>query len=179
MKPPLKTWALAHNISHSALNGLLKLLKPLHEDLPLDARTLLGTASTSSNIDKFEEGGEFCYFGVKFCLNSFLENYGTDVINKIDSCLYLNFNIDGIPLYRSSPISFWLILCTINNVDMMPLVIGIYCGTRKPNINSYLQKFTEEMREFTSIMYKGIEYSIKVRAIIADAPAKSFIKQIK
>ena len=59
----MKEWAVKHNVTHSALNGLLVLLKPLHGNLPSDARTLLGTAS-KARIEKFQEG-EFCYFGVE------------------------------------------------------------------------------------------------------------------
>lgn len=36
----LSKWALKHNITHIALNDLLKNLNQFHPDLPLDARTL-------------------------------------------------------------------------------------------------------------------------------------------
>jgi len=39
-------WSLQHNISHTALNDLLKLLKSHIPKLPTDARTLLGTCRT-------------------------------------------------------------------------------------------------------------------------------------
>ena len=35
-KQSLKVWALTHNITHSAINDLLKLLKPTNDDLPVD-----------------------------------------------------------------------------------------------------------------------------------------------
>ncbi|KAK5640179.1 hypothetical protein RI129_010990 [Pyrocoelia pectoralis] len=46
-KTNLMEWAIKHNISHIALNELLKLLQPLStEPLPVDARTLLRTIRT-------------------------------------------------------------------------------------------------------------------------------------
>lgn len=36
-------WAITHNITHAALNNLLKILKHNHPELPSDARTLLHT----------------------------------------------------------------------------------------------------------------------------------------
>lgn len=177
-KDSLKSWALTHNITHSAINDLLRLLKPSNDGLPLDARTLLGTSS-SSIIEKFDSG-EFCYFGVEYCLKNFLETTKLDIFQLIHSnCLHLNFNIDGIPLFRSSSISFWPILCSIHDIDMMPLVVAVYCGAKKPEINSYLLKFTNEMKCLRSILFNGLEYSIIIRAFICDAPAKSFIKQVK
>jgi len=51
LKDLLVSWALSFNISHIALNGLLKGLKnhKCFKDLPVDSRTLL---STPRNIDR-------------------------------------------------------------------------------------------------------------------------------
>ena len=171
----LKNWAIDHNVSHSALNGLLSILKPIPTlHLPSDARTLLGTTSNSNLIETFEEG-QFCYFGVEDSLISFLNNE----FSTLDSDLYLNFNIDGIPLYRSSSISFWPILCTIHKIEMRPLVIAIFSGARKPEINCYLKKFSDEMKNLKKLTINRKVYNIYIRSFIADAPAKAFIKQIK
>ena len=97
MRISLKEWALKNNITHSALNGLLCILKPLHKNLPLDARTLLGTAS-NSNIEQFQEG-EFCYFGVEDSLKKFFDNLKPEAYPVLED-LKLNINMDGIPLYR-------------------------------------------------------------------------------
>ena len=39
----LRTWALRYNITHAAFNSLLKRLKKVHPDLPIDSRTILKT----------------------------------------------------------------------------------------------------------------------------------------
>ncbi|KAG5891445.1 hypothetical protein JTB14_019923 [Gonioctena quinquepunctata] len=41
LKIQLGNWAISHNIDHSALRGLLKILKPYFNTLPNDAKTLL------------------------------------------------------------------------------------------------------------------------------------------
>ena len=58
----LISWSHEHNISHSALNDLLKLLKPHHQSLPKDSRTLLQTP-TKINIVQCS-GGAYIYFGL-------------------------------------------------------------------------------------------------------------------
>ena len=175
----LKEWAVKHNVTHSALNGLLVLLKPLHGNLPSDARTLLGTAS-KGRIEKFQEG-EFCYFGVEVTLLSYLKNLKLDYLNSfpMNTNLELNFNIDGIPLFHSSSISFWPILCNIHDIDMMPLVVAIYCGAKKPEVQTYLERFVNEMSNLKFVIVKEKKFNISIRSFIADAPARAFLKQIK
>lgn len=43
LEDKLTTWALEENVTHNALNKLLRILKCHHPSLPLDARTLLKT----------------------------------------------------------------------------------------------------------------------------------------
>jgi len=172
----LKQWALKNNISHSALNQLLQILNRVDLNLPQDARTLLGTTS-KKNIEKFEIG-EFCYYGVKENLMKFLEGLKPESLSKMQN-LCLNFNIDGVPLYHSSTICFWPILLTVHDIEMMPLVVAIYCGPKKPDIDLYLKEFVSEMNSLKYITVYGKKYDIHVRSFIADAPAKAFLKQIK
>ena len=70
VRPPFKdllvSWSLTHNITHSALDDLLVLLKPVVDNsvnLPKCAKTLLHTPKlvTTSII----KGGKFTYFGIE------------------------------------------------------------------------------------------------------------------
>jgi hypothetical protein len=61
----IANWAIRHDITHCALNDLLKsLLKlPAFSELPKDARTLLKTPTTT--IVKNMGGGIYHHFGIK------------------------------------------------------------------------------------------------------------------
>lgn len=64
----LAEWALKHNICHSAVNDLLKILQPviqLSDTLPLDARTLLQTTRTVKTKDVHP--GQYFHFGIQNC----------------------------------------------------------------------------------------------------------------
>ena len=80
----LKQWYNDHNVSSSALRSLLKILKPLHSELPLDPTTLLGTKS--SIIEMFPNG-EFVYFGLE---DGIKKNLHIDIFSistiKLDKC---------------------------------------------------------------------------------------------
>lgn len=53
----LKNWALSQNVNHKQINTLLIILKPYHIDLPLDSRTLLGTARVLNMFTKRYRSG--------------------------------------------------------------------------------------------------------------------------
>ena len=96
----------------------------------------------------------------------------------------LQFNIDGLPLFHSSPKEFWPILGKIHvkNEVTKPFVTSVWCGTGKPNsIQLYLKSFVEELND---LLENGINigerlFKIRVMSFICDRPARSFIKCIK
>lgn len=98
MKSRLVEWALKHNITHSAINDLLTILKQSFSDIPLDARTLLKTPRNT--ILETVEPGSYCHFGFKKCLQELLTHsyHLLQDLNLLEVCI----NIDGLPLSKSS-----------------------------------------------------------------------------
>lgn len=92
----------------------------------------------------------------------------------------MHINIDGLPLFGSSLVSLWPTLGMIKEFpNSSPFVIGVYCGSTKPN--EYLQDFVTEMKD---VIRYGIEYDIHkypvhLDAFICDAPACAYLKCIK
>lgn len=72
----------------------------------------------------------------------------SDIIGKND--INLQWNTDGISLFKSAKMSMQLILGTINKLpyrthrDNM-ILCGLYFGKKKPTINSFLKPFVEEL----------------------------------
>lgn len=166
----LKGWSLKHNISHTAINDLLVWFssKPDISGLPLCARTLLKTP-VDVKIERLGLG-EFHYFGLKLQLRKLSQQ----VINYEE--FILDFGIDGLPLYKSTNLQFWPILC---KVKIFP--VAIYCGKTKPVLSGFLERFVSELLELKTEGILGQSKSIKiiVRAFCCDAPARAFIKNIK
>ena len=99
-----------------------------------------------------------------------------------DAELEINISIDGIPLHKSGRTSFWPILASIHKMpSVKPMTVAIFCGSKKPDsLEQYLRPLVDELN---NLIDKGIAVGnndttvkIKVRAIIADSPARSFIK---
>jgi hypothetical protein len=174
----LKDWYNSTNSSLHSFKKLLGILKKYH-NIPGDPRTILGT-KTHEETPVLE--GSFVYFGLEKNIRS---NFNLESA-EIDE-LQLDVSIDGVPIYKSVGTSFWPILCSTSNSihyqagSANPFVVGIYCGKKKPEIHSYLKDFCLELKQLLNngIFIKNKCYSVKVRAIIADAPAKALIKQIK
>lgn len=179
-KHKLREWALRFNISHVALGDLLKLLKttPISADLPSDPRTLLGTQREVET--KVVEPGSYHHFGFTQCLEVLTSNLDIKILNKMDA-IYLNINIDGLPLFKSSSSQVYPILCSIVGQNLVEM-IGIYQGKEKPkDANLFVTDFVSDA---TNIITNGINvnhhlYNVRIKGFICDAPAKSFIKCTK
>uniref|UniRef100_A0A6P7HC19 Uncharacterized protein LOC114346767 n=1 Tax=Diabrotica virgifera virgifera TaxID=50390 RepID=A0A6P7HC19_DIAVI len=174
LQSQLRKWAVCSKVSHSSLNGLLKILVPLYPGLPLDSRTLLKTPVSTSV--KQLENGEYCHIGIAKGLKSLLPFSCKDEVIKI------SVNVDGIPLYTSSKLQFWPITAIIRNFNSPPFAIGIFCGNSKPSpLSDFLEDF---IQEFAFLKENGIlihdhTYSIEIENFICDAPAKAYLKCIK
>ena len=99
---------------------------------------------------------------------------------KVPSTLSLNIFIDGLPLSKSSPTQFWPILANIYEMPQLsPFTIAIYAGRSKPNdLDKYLKQLVSELNTLIDggTIINQTKIAIRVRAVIADTPARSFIK---
>jgi hypothetical protein len=100
--------------------------------------------------------------------------------NSIPHIIEVDWNTDGAKLNRSGNIQIWPIQCNIANIaNSKPEAVGIYKGPKKPyNINVFLHQFIDDV--LTVINSGGISFlqkkvPVKLRAFIADAPARSWI----
>lgn len=174
----LQLWGVKHQITHSALSDLLKLLKDhqcFESLLPLDPRTLLKTPRTTPirTVGK----GTYVHFGFQHALYSFLLN-----TEKYPEYIQVQINIDGLPLSKSSNKQFWPILCYIMNSNYPVFAVGIYYGDQKPScVSDYLREFIEETKDLSQngFKFKNMTLKFYISAFVCDAPARAFILQVK
>uniref|UniRef100_A0A182R5I1 Uncharacterized protein n=1 Tax=Anopheles funestus TaxID=62324 RepID=A0A182R5I1_ANOFN len=161
--------------THHALNGLLEILREKTEfSFPKDARTLLQTPKGGQQIVPIA-GGEFWYQGIKTCL---LNYFGC--FQPTSTTFSLNISIDGLPLHKSSRTEFWPILINIHEKPKIPcMVVGIFSESSKPRSKeAFSRPLVTELTNLTEhgIIIAGKLIQIRVRAFIADSPARAFIK---
>lgn len=174
----LKKWASDFQISHLALNGLSTIVNSFVGDklLPKSGKTMMQTHSSVIPVQALDGGGEYWHNGLAKCL--------TNIFHELDRpiSISLNINIDGLPLYNSSKITFWPILFNIHEMPKIPpAVIGIYCGdTKITDVETYFNNFVDEMLD---VMKNGLQInphklSVNIRCFICDSPARAFVKGI-
>ena len=172
----LAKWAVFHDITHVALKDLMDLLKPIAPNLTKDPRTLLSTPR--NYFIKNIGSGAYHHFGIKNYLSSLLQKGFRSDTNIIR----LQFNIDGIPIFKSTRDQFWPILGKIAGANLSPFKIGLFCGTSKPeDLGAYLSDFIEEMKiiQSSGIAHADTTIRVSIACFICDAPARAFVKQIK
>jgi hypothetical protein len=172
----LRDWYAEFNVTHAAMNGMLKILKKRHAELPGDCRTLLQTVS-QVNVQEIA-GGKFFYFGLVNTLTNIIDTYDIQE-NVID----LQLNVDGLPIHKSVPADFWPILgLVVNCKQKEPFIIGLFFGPAKPsNVAEFLQPFVDEFLAIqgSGFLCKEKCYTVKISAVICDTPARAFIKCVK
>ncbi|XP_059196234.1 uncharacterized protein LOC131977004 [Centropristis striata] len=62
-----------------------------------------------------------------------------------------------------------------------PVVIGLFCGTKKPNApDDYLKDFTDELKQLQEgFLFRGKRFFIELDSVICDTPARAFVKNTK
>lgn len=105
----LRSWVHEYHVRRNAVSALLKILIFFGmTSLPKDSRTLMKTPRTIK-IDNLA-GGQYWHNDLKLSLKRIFGKLHSDLSIKI------NINFDGLPLFKSSPTTFWPILANIHGV---------------------------------------------------------------
>ena len=173
----LANWAVVYGVSHAALLALLTLLSVFANlDLPKDPRTLLQTPPSCAV--KTMSGGEYFYFGLAASIKGTLKR-----MHKVPAVqtLRLQFNIDGIPLFKSARTALWPILCRIKNVSSTVFTVAIFAGDSKPTLQPYLADFLSELMDVLKegLAFQQHIFKVEVDCFLCDAPARAFLKSVK
>lgn len=117
----LAAWAVTNRVKHDQLRGLLKLWNesvPL-PNLPADPRTVLETPRFITL-----QNNNYWHYGLEKMLLKVLQQ-----IENVPEKLSLKFNIDGIPLSKSSSVECWPILFGVKELpNLSPCIVAVYCG---------------------------------------------------
>lgn len=176
----LAKWSITHNITNDATSALLKILRKhsCFQSMPCDSRTLLKTKKSVKILDI--GNGKLCYFGLVTSIAKRL-----DILSKLNVHLHnlrLDLSIDGLPITKSTTSQFRPIQCAFSDFKFPPFVVAIFHGNGKPSdINLFFQDLMQELCGLieNGLMYKESKIVISLSKIIADAPARSFVKQCK
>ena len=164
-----------HNVTQTSFGSLLEILRQFHPGLPKDLRTLLRTP-TDYNIRRMAGSGEYFHFGLRSGLEA------CSMSCSLPTHLQLQFNIDGLPLFKSSAREFWPILCQVKGASAEPFVVGLYCGRTKPqSLEDFLNEFVADIQAAlkNGVVVNGCDRTVAIHCFVCDAPARAFVKNVK
>ena len=158
------------------MNILLKKFRVLHPSLPMDARTLMKTPRSTSQV--LLSNGSYVHVGFTNLLKTFCTTYPND--NHIK----LQLHIDGFQLFKHSRNCIWSILARTVEPIHGVFVVGMFCGKSKPaDVHEFLNPVINDLIHLIDCGYKMDDdsrtCSVFLDSVIADAPARAFIKQVK
>lgn len=72
----------------------------------------------------------------------------------------LTLNCDGVPVFKSSQYSIWPLQGIINELSYNVrkenvLLFGLWFGTNKPNVNTFLKPFSQECEKLSAVGFKS------------------------
>lgn len=166
----LRLIALKKKIARTAINDILKLLKPVFPHIPLDYRTILKTPRKTKVRSVIP--GKYVHFelssGLIFKMNQ---------LNIRDRIIRLDFFIDGVSIHVTSKNkTFWIILARIYGFENSIIPIGLYNGPRKPDdFDDFLKPFVLELKSIldSGIVINNITVKIEVNNFTLDTPARA------
>ena len=175
----IAAFCIKWKVTREASNELLDILS-VHgvKGLPKDSRAAKRSLRAVENVISMGIGSYY-HFGVEKELRRNLCMY-----KGLSGDLHLQFNIDGLPLFRSSPVDFWPILCRVVWTDSISAVfpVGLYCGKSKPkSVDEYLKLYLQELRAVLQhgIELSGVQVNVLIHSFVCDAPARQYVKKIK
>ncbi|XP_077505802.1 uncharacterized protein LOC144115334 [Amblyomma americanum] len=131
-------------------------------DLPMDGHTLLRTPRKPQEQCPVTPlaPGHYCYFGLADGLLRLLR-----LVENPPALIPLSFNIDGLPLSKSSKMQLWPIQCLAHDCgDETPFLVGAFAGKSKPDSSvEFLRPFVSELR---TLLSEGLIFNGRVLHVI-------------
>ncbi|KAJ6634605.1 hypothetical protein Bhyg_13180 [Pseudolycoriella hygida] len=166
----LQEWVVNCGVPANCVDSLLPILRKKEPTLPKSCKTLVSTPK-SNNIVAMDNG-QFLILGLQNELKKYIELSKT----VINSCIALDIFADGVGSAKSSSSVLWSILIRVVETREI-LMTHLFHGMSKPkNVNNFLQPFVNEFNEVKDGFEVNCEsYTLCVRAVIADTPARKFL----
>lgn len=152
------------------VDTLLPILRKKDSSLPKCCKTLVKPPKSSNIVPM--DNGNFLTIGIRNELEKLLKS-GVKVKNE---CIAVDIFADGVGVAKSSTSALWPICIRVVEADEI-LLTHLFHGMSKPkNVNNFLRPFVDEFNELKDgFELNGTTYTLCVRSIIADIPARQFL----
>ena len=114
------------------------------------------------------------YFGLKNGIILKLEEFHDRLYQQC--IIYIQINVDGLPLFKSSPLQFWPVLVRIvNPIPSEPFIVTLWLGKSKPLNLEFLQEFVIEFNDISNgFLVNDKEVLLQIHSIVCLASPHLF-----
>ncbi|XP_066584896.1 uncharacterized protein [Prorops nasuta] len=167
------TFTACSSVSTAENDTLSYVESPSFQDY---ARTFIKTPRDRVNVFSVEPG-EYIHFDLEAKISAYLK---TVTLANCPNVLEIDISTDGCNLDRNGIIHLWPIQIRVANINnSKPIIVGVYKGNKKPqdSVRFFQYIICDIIRINTNegINFNGNKMPIRLRAFIADAPARAFI----
>ena len=172
------------NIPKRAMQHLLDILRRHNIDGPRSMYHLRKNARSHEYSVVNMSNGNFSYLSIKSNITFLLENnllsFQKLMYESNARIIDLLINVDGLPLFKSSPVCLWPILMLISGFNK-PLPIAVFCGIGKPNLESFINMLSSELLDLkqNGFLYDSLTFKVRNITFTCDTPARCFLQCIK
>lgn len=163
---------------------MLSILRSTGLKVPKDIRTILHKHKAANHSIVEIQNGSYLDLGIINIIKPHLIKQIKYIPDEVT--IQLSFNVDGLPLAKSSKTQFWPILLSFVNLPHFVnkiFPIGIYHSFKsKPgDVNEFLRPFLNEIQNLLThgIIIGNKKINFEIIHIVADAPAKAFLLRVK
>lgn len=170
----LSEFCLTH-LADNTTNKLLRIIRPLSENLPRNHQELYGTPEANMPNPVAIDGGKMMYIGIENNLKFFeFEDFNcSELVAKI--------SWDGVKIFKSRSIKMEPLVMSFENYKAAGvLLIGMYYGKEPRNPNEYFYSLIKELNSIyrnnrrVKVGSKNREIAFRTSTFIADTPARTF-----
>lgn len=121
---------------------------------------------------------DYVFLGLSKSLVKHISKYPADIVSGLNE-VEISFNIDGLPLFKSSRTNVWpvqYVLCGLMLTPATVFPVALTSGHSKPQDLTF--------NELSDILQNGLPYegrilAVKLRCFVCDAPARAMIRATK
>uniref|UniRef100_A0A182WY64 Transposase n=1 Tax=Anopheles quadriannulatus TaxID=34691 RepID=A0A182WY64_ANOQN len=179
LREGLRLWVVENGVPNRTVDRLLGHLRQCAPQLalPRNAQSFGGTMLSPFVLSKIVSisGGRMWYQSIAESLQAYYR-----FVQPTEDGLILDFCVNGQQLRDGT--HFWTMLMKVHNVPGTPVMtVSLYSGDTAPgSAEEYLRKFVDELNELQrqGLTIRDQTYWVCLRAIIANKPARAFIKGV-
>ncbi len=114
-----------------------------------------------------KSGMQYIHLSLSEEIEKVLKRYPCEVTSRIHS-LEISLNVDGLPLFKSSSLPMWPVLCCIHLEPVIVFPVTLTLGSQRPLDLTFLEDVVTEIKQLleSGLKFDGRIIEVMLRCIV-------------